>query len=182
MRYLLRLQLSRRPIVDAALVDSLYRSFFPDVLYSGDKLPDYVFGLNQFTALDDLSIVVIYRDCRDVTSSALKKARDEWKYHDPASFRRMGTAEQIAKRWVRSISLMEKNRDRLHIIRYEDLVQMPRETLSALGEFLGVSGEKFPFKVVQDNRIGKHRNGLSAEELAIVMRIAGPTMEQMGYV
>jgi len=181
MRYLLRLRLSSRPIVDAALVDGLYRSFFPDVLHSGDKVPDYVFGLEQFTALDELSIIVIYRDCRDVTSSALKKARNEWKDHNPAGFRKMRNAEQIAKRWVRSISLMEKNRDRLHIIRYEDLVQTPGETLSALGEFLGVSGEEFPFELVRDNRIGKHRHGLSAEDLAVVMRIAGPTMDRMGY-
>ncbi len=181
MRYLLRLWLARRRTIDAALVDNLYRSLFPDALHSGDKFPDYIFSLDQYAALDDLSIIVVYRDCRDVTSSALERARKEWKYHNPAGFRKMRTAEQIAKQWVRAISLMEKHRDRVHIIRYEDLVHMPRETLSALGDFLGVSGEDFPFDLVRSDRIGKHRSGLSAEELEVVLRVAGPTMRQIGY-
>ena len=76
---------------------------------------------------------------------------------------------------------METHRDRLHIIRYEDLVQMPRQTLSVLGDFLGVCGEDFRFDLARGDRIGKPCSGLSAEELEVVLRIAGPTMRQMGY-
>ena len=39
----------------------------------GDKFPAYMFKMNQFVDLQELLRLVIYRNCRDVTSSFLKK-------------------------------------------------------------------------------------------------------------
>jgi hypothetical protein len=41
----------------------------------GDKLPSYAFLLDQLVPLPQLLRLVIYRDCRDVTSSFLRKVR-----------------------------------------------------------------------------------------------------------
>jgi hypothetical protein len=40
----------------------------------------------------------------------------------------------------------------------------------------------FPAATIRDNSIGKYANGLSGEELATVMDIAGPTMARHGYL
>lgn len=181
-RYVAGLWTARRRKPDVALVDKLYRAYFPEVLVCGDKMPDYVFDLDEYVGLEGLSIVVLYRDCRDVTRSTLEMARREWANRDRANFEKMSTAQKVAERWVRSIEIMERHRSSLHVVRYEDLVQKPRETLGALGDFLGVDAERFRFDLVRESSMGRHRQGLSEDELAAVLATAGPTMRRLGYL
>lgn len=181
-RYLFGLWTARARTPDVSLVDGLYRASFPGARVCGDKLPDYVFDLDEYVAMDGLSIVAIYRDCRDVASSALQKARVDWQKNDRGSYDRMRSPERIADRWVRSIELMEKHRRRIHIIQYEELVRKPREVLPALAAFLGVEADGFPMDRVRDKSIGRYRERLSEDELSVVEDLAGPTMRRLGYV
>jgi hypothetical protein len=47
--------------------------------------------------------------------------------------------------------------------------------------YLAVEPQGFPGKRARDTSIGKYQSGLSAEELATVLDIAGPTMARLGY-
>ena len=146
-------------------------------------MPDYVHLLDELAPANGLSSVMIYRDCRDVASSHLKLARTTW--HNQGWIRRQDTAEKVAKLWVDALESMERHRDRIHIIRYEDLVREPGRELTALAEWLGVDPAGFPersMKSVRDDGIGKHRDELSEQDLEAVMDIAAPTMARLGYV
>ena len=126
---------------------------------------------------------MIYRDCRDVTSSHLKLARTSWS--NQWWIRDQDTAEKVATLWVAALESMERHRDRIHIICYEDLVREPRRVLAALAEWVGFDPAAFPettLNSVREDGIGKHRSGLSEQELEAVMNIAGPTMARLGYV
>lgn len=123
----------------------------------------------------------MYNDCRDVASSTLKRFRavernnKEW-------IENLSMAETIAKRWVQAIELMESHAEKLHIIRYENLIKQPDQELEALGGWLGVNPSGFSKEVIQNTGIGKYKEGLSKEELATIMNIAGPTMARLGYI
>jgi hypothetical protein len=83
---------------------------------------------------------------------------------------------------VRAIEAMERNADRCHIIRYEELMANPREVLDALAGYLGVAPGGFDASIIRPTSVGKHREGLTAEELEQVMAVAGPTLERLGYL
>jgi hypothetical protein len=83
--------------------------------------------------------------------------------------------------WVQSIEAMERHRDHLYCIRYEDLVRQPQLELNTLAGWLGVRPDGFPAHLVHDASVGKHRAGLTPVELEQVMEVAGPTLARMGY-
>ena len=91
------------------------------------------------------------------------------------------TIEKITSRWVYGIEQMLSHEGRIHIVRYEDLVSDPRRVLTGVGEWLGVDPAAFPTLDARPTSIGKHRDGLSDAELTVVNRIAGPTLERLGY-
>jgi hypothetical protein len=76
---------------------------------------------------------------------------------------------------------MERHREQIHIVRYEDLVHEPKRVLAPLASRLDIDPDRFPMRWLRSDRIGKHVRGLTPEELATVMRLAGPTMERLGY-
>ena len=135
--------------------------------------------LDQLAAAPNLRCVVIHRDCRDVVSSTLHKVRPKW--HARSFSRVMDTAPKVAHRWVRCIQTMERNGDRVHIIRYEDLVRRPHDVLPGLGAWLGGDPAGLAADLPRETSIGKYRTGLTDEELAQVLDIAGPTMARIGY-
>ncbi len=166
--------LVRLPDIEAAL-----RRLFPRKCIVGDKFPDYVFTLGRLAKADDLRRIIIYRDCRDVTSSALVQARTNWRgQHFVSNF---DSAEKVAARWVRAIEIMEHHRSHIHIVRYEDLVHEPRRELAALAAVLDIDPGGFRVNWLREDRVGKHRRGLTPAELEAVKRVAGPTMERLGY-
>jgi len=184
-RYLFKLQRHQEDhLIDVATIGSTLRSIFPKARIVGDKQPYYVFLLDKFTATNGLSCLIIFRDCRDVTSSILEKARTGWR-KSPWIQKNFNTAEKVARRWVRCIELMEHHKDKIHIIRYEDLVREPSEKLERLAKWLGVDSSGFSERIIRSIRntdIGKYKTGLTDEELKTVMDIAGPTMVRLGYL
>ena len=131
---------------------------------------------------EGFSCLVIFRDSRDVASSTLLRVRTKWRSQGWTSS--IDTAEKVAARWMRCIDIMERNREKIHIIRYEDLVTRPGPELERLGLWLGVDPRLFPESAVSkitDSGIGKYRTGLTEQELAAVTEITGPKMESLGY-
>lgn len=158
----------------------MLHQLFPETSVVGDKYPDYVFSLDNLANAEGLSSLVIYRDCRDVTSSTLQKARTEWRKM-PLFVRKLNTAEKIARRWVLAIELMERNRDNLLVVSYENLVCESEKSLGRISDWLGVDPAGFEIQRISSRSVGNYRHGLTAEELATVMEIAGPTMSSLGY-
>jgi len=156
-----------------------FHSIFPKSLNVGDKWPDYIFLLDKLVDLKPLKFLVIYRDCRDVTSSTLKMARTQWKKQPWVN--NLNSAEKVATRWVQAIEIMEKHRDKIHIIRYEDFIAKPQMELENLGRWLGVDSTGFPTHEIKQTSMGKFNQGLSKEDLSTVLKIAGQTMERLGY-
>jgi hypothetical protein len=179
-RYLLALRKHQHGRVSAADVESAFRYLFPQARVVGDKVAYYVFLLDELAHAEGLMRVIIYRDCRDVASSALQRVHMRWR--SKSFVKNWDTAEKIARHWVHAIELMERHADKLYILRYEDLIQEPGRELAALGEYLGVDPAGYPLTMIQGDSIGKYAHGLSDEELATVINIAGPTMTRLGYL
>jgi len=179
-RYLLAVRRHQNGKVDALTVEAALQSVFPKIQIVGDKTAYYVFLLDELVDIEGLVRVIIYRDCRDVTSSTLQRVRTQWRGRP--FVKNWDTAAKIARRWVQAIELMERHADELHIIRYEDFVWEPEPVLQALGQVLGVEPAGFPKEMIRAANIGKYKSGLSDEELATVMAIAGPTMARLGYL
>jgi len=178
-RYLIGLYRYQGELIDASIVTAVLHHIFPRVSIVGDKRPPYVFDLDKLATIEGLARVVIYRDCRDVTSSFMQKARTDWRYRPVV--KGLDTAGKVAKRWVSAIELMERHADKVHMIHYEDLVTNPRPVLKALGDWLGVDPEGFRPGIIRAGSVGKYRRGLSEQEVADILAVAGPTMERLGY-
>jgi hypothetical protein len=179
-RYVASCYRFRGESIDSHAIEAVLRSMFPAAKIVGDKLPDYVFRLDTLAIIDGVRLVIIYRDCRDVVSSTLEQVRTGWR--GMPFTKQLDSAEKIAARWVRAIELMERYREKLHMMRYESLVQDPLAEVEALGKWLDVDPWAFPIKGIRDTSIGKHRSTLSPEELSRVMEVAGPTMRQLNYL
>jgi sulfotransferase family protein len=182
MRYLFNMRRCRGGLINIAAIEATLRSIFPKARIVGDKTPGYVYSLDRFVVTSGLSCLIIFRDCRDVTSSTLESVRTKWR-KTPWT-QTIDTAEKVAKSWVRSIEIMERHKDKIHIIRYEDLVREPRRELETLANWLGVDSSGFPTWIVRsirDTSVGKYKTKLTDEELKTVMEIAGPTMARLGY-
>ncbi len=171
----------RSGIIDRTCIEAALKCMFRKAQIVGDKYPDYVFRLDELAGMQGLLLLVIYRDCRDVVSSTLQKVRTDWRTMRQF-VQAVDTAEKVARRWALAIDSMERHADQLHIMRYEDLVRNPKAVLASLGNWLCVDPDGFPSDWVKMTSIGKYKNGLSGEELATVMDIAGPAMARLGYV
>jgi hypothetical protein len=177
--YLGRLKRHWGRSIDAKVISSVLEPSFPAVSVVGDKYPRYVFRLRELTKDKGLRRIIIYRDCRDVTSSFLHRVRTDWQGRD--FIKEVSTADRIAVRWVEAIEMMEEYQQHLHVIRYEDLVRNPAPVLRGLGEYLEVESTAFPTRHIHADAVGNYRHGLSADELESVMKVAGRTMRRLGY-
>jgi hypothetical protein len=177
--YLMALLPGIRGPIGALQVERALRRLFrgPDLV--GDKYPAYVFQLPALVH-HRFQIVVVQRDARDVVHSYLKRVRTGWK--DKPLARRLNTAERVSQNWLRAESIMEIHADEILLVRYENLVQQPQAELDRLSSWLGVERAGFESGMIRTDRIGQHRHGLTKQELEDVMRVAGPTLERLGYV
>jgi hypothetical protein len=181
-RYLWRLRIhhdGHSGGVKATAVEAALRDLFPYKRIVGDKLPLYVFQLATLTRIPNVSLLVVLRDARDVVSSTLQRVRHVW---DRRSWQNFDTAEALAYRWVRSVEEMERYREWVHVIRYEELVREPKRELEGLAAWLGVNPSGFPITMVHATSVGKHQMGLTQNEIDKVMQIAGPAMARLGYL
>jgi hypothetical protein len=168
----------RRPLTTRR-VEAAYRHLFGDVRVVGDKSPSYVARLDEL--LDhDVSCLVIYRDCRDVVTSTREAIATIWK--GMPHVRYLDTTAKIAGRWVQAIETMERLRERICIVRYEELVADPVPQLAAIAQWLGVDAERLPADLLHGSSVGRHEIGLPDSELSTVLDVAGPTMERLGYL
>jgi len=180
LRYLKRIMGAGGDRVTVEIIEQALHPLLPGAKVVGDKYPEYIWELDGLVAAAGLSTVVIYRDCRDVTSSTLQRARTDWR-RMPIFVRKLNTAEKVARRWVQAIDLMETHRDTVLIMRYEELVTEVREPLVRLSEWLGIDPAEFEVQRISSRSIGKYRRGLTHAEIDTVMKIAGPTMSRLGY-
>lgn len=179
-RYYLYMRRFRGQIIEIDHVREALGALFPNTPIVGDKFPAYIRQLDMFAPMEHLHRVIIYRDCRDVVPSTLKKVAGEWKSMDFAA--NLDTPTKIAERWVNSINIMHKHADTIHIIRYEELVTEPAKVLRHLGDYLGVDPTGFDASIVRPTSIGKHESALSAAQMAEIMAVAEPTLRQLGYI
>lgn len=179
LRYLAAVGLKGNGRVDLGVVCETLGDLFPAARIVGDKFPHYVFELRFLARVNGLHRLIIYRDCRDVVSSTLQKSRNNWAGSRLAA--RLDTAEKVAQNWVSSIQVMKRFSGSVYTVRYEDIVGNPRQELGSIGRWLGISGSPFRVRKIRTTSIGKHALGLTPRELADVIRVAGPTMESLGY-
>ena len=102
-----------KPVTTQMVEQALYK-LFPDISIVGDKYPNYMFSLDKYLLRDKVSVLVIYRDCRDVTASTLKMVRGDWKRR--RFIKKIDSAEKIAQRWTEAIESMQRHADRIHAI------------------------------------------------------------------
>jgi hypothetical protein len=176
--------------VDVTAVTTAYRALFPGTQFVGDNHPDYIYELHKFINYANLTCIFVYRDPRDMTSDVLQRIRPRhWQneQHIQRDLRKwwpqnLGTAEQVAARWVNTIHLMEKHRPHLHTVCYEELVQNPNTVAAKLAQWLQLDLDGFNTSFIRPGGgIGNYRHGLSPQELEAVLTIAGPTMQRLGY-
>ena len=179
-RYLMELQRYRRQEISLSIVTDVLHRIFPSAPVVGDKKPTYVFHLDQLANIGELYRLVIYRDCRDVARSAIEKSQTSWRQKKIGQH--LNTAEKVAESWVSAIETMERHAKKIHAIRYEELVTDPQLVFTALGNWLGVDPQGFRHNMIRDSSVGKHKKGLSDQEEREIIRIAGPTMERLGYL
>jgi hypothetical protein len=178
LRYLVHLSALQPSQVTVQAINQALAKLYPQQSYVGDKHPDYWFRLDTLVDHRDLSCVVIFRDPRDMVSSVLKKSRGEWKADWAPE---LCDAACIAQRWLQLIETVTRHQGRLHFLSYEALVMNPQRIVTRLGSFLGLEPHGFKYSQVTPTSIGKFKQGLTAEELEIVLKITGATMRELGY-
>lgn len=166
-------------LVNADIIESALKKIYPNNKIVGDKIPHYVYELNKYVNHKNLMPVIIYRDCRDVVDSTMKKVRTTWK--NLAFSKNWDSPYKIAKKWVTAIEIMNKFQSEIHSIRYEDLVFSPENELKDLAKYLGVDASGFSSKIIYNHSVGNHVQGLTKAQLTETIEIAGPTMRKLGY-
>jgi len=177
-RYLASLYRQEVDTISSAAVTNALKSALSDCAHAGDKHPDYTFQLDRLAGDPDIKTIVIIRDARDVVSSSVEKGRGAWRNSWPAEMR---DVEAVARRWINMVDAVDRNRDSMHVVYYEQLVNNPEIVLSRLAPFIGVDGKRFNCSLVHANSIGKYQQGLSPSELTQVLAIAGEHMRASGY-
>lgn len=150
----------------------------------GNKNPDYA---RQFPLLNQLfptqaKYLGIVRDGRDV---ALSIVRRRWG---------LSSCYAAAKAWTRALSDLSRMQgplgaDRLHVIRYEDLLRQPWETLEGVRQFLGIPPseakvETAAAEIAEGKKaanFGKWRRQMSGKDLRIYEGLAAPWLQTYGY-
>lgn len=179
VRYLLKIKKHCDKMVTLETVREALKDLFPHKIFIGDKTPYYIFHLNDIPPQDNVLHFIIYRDCRDVVSSTLIRARNIW---GGQLAEQNDTAEKVVRKWLHAIKIMEMYADRIHAIRYEDLIFEPDKTLKNVAKYLKVDPNKFNKNLIRSTSIGKYQNLLPKQDLEIVYDIAGPVMKKLGYV
>lgn len=170
---------SKRGKVGVSTIESSLKNIFPKAKVVGDKMPNYIFRLEELTSQDNLLIVALYRDCRSVVSSTLEKVRGDWK--DFSFIKNLDTPEKIAKRWVESLDIIEEYSEKIHILRYEDLVSDPYKELSKISKYIGVNVDGFPINKVHQSSLAKYKSNLAEKDLEAILSIAGDKLRKLSY-
>ena len=180
LRYLKKLSDLNRDVVDAEAVDVTLKRIFSQTSVAGDKLPYYIWRLDELVGQPNLIKIVIYRDCRDVVSSTLQMVRTRWSKREFT--KDIDSAEKVAKRWVRAIEQMEKYQEELYIVRYEDMISNPAKSIDRLSKFLKIKAEGFPKEMIENRGAKKYLEYLTREELKTIDEIAHEYLAKYEYL
>lgn len=144
----------------------------------GDKLPRYVFELDDLALREGLGRIVIVRDCRSVAASTLARVRTAWS--GLIWTERIDTPAKVAANWVRAVESVERNLPRVHVVRFEDLVDDPRRSVEGIAAYLDVDAGAFDTSLVRrpDRRAAQP---LDPSSRAAVEGVAGEAMRRWGY-
>ena len=165
----------------------------------GDKTPIYASYVELLHKIfPNAQFIHILRDPFDASLSLLDKYQDR-EFHIDIYF--------AARNWVRRIDDITKAKQLLapelyHELRYEDLVRNPEENLREICSFLGETYEPAMVEQhllakdiiapdshffanvrnpVNTGSIGRGRKLLSLQDKHLIQRVAGSTMQQLGY-
>lgn len=160
--------------------------------------------------LADCKVVISVRDPRDIIASqleiAVKEGRVAAGQHREADIRRL--AADLMRAYEYCLMASPAECERLHVVRYEDLVSAPREAAARLADWadLDLSGfdpsNAWPHslrdfdadraagsayitelfgKGVSDQRIGQHRRVLRATDVRVIEAVCRPLMAAFQY-
>ncbi len=169
------------PVEYARLVDALFLSRAEARGRSawGDKTPHYLDRVGDLDRLfPDARYLYIVRDGRDVALSLLEKPWGPNNIH--------ACAVQWARMNAPSRTLDELRRqDRLHFVRYEDLLRRPEEHLQAIGAFLD---ERFDAaemerlaRTAKPANVLKWKATMPVSQARTFESVARGTLERLGY-
>jgi len=150
------------------------------------------------SAFPDCKILVLWRDGRAVTASLMAVAW--WLDHKvwwadnqtPREMKldRLGTVELAARNWVMEVEAIHRGLEGVppgqqHYLRYEDLIAHPDATLTTAMAFIGLSPDNEYQRTIQSlglrPRLESWRTQLGESEQAVVERIAGKHLINLGY-
>lgn len=146
----------------------------------GDKMPAYIGELDRLTQIEGLLRIVIVRDCRAVVASTLDRVRTGWKRQSWT--KAVDSPEKAARTWVSTTERAERNLERIHLLRFEDLIRDPGATMDRLADHLEVERGLFDLSLLRPPGKDKIRRELSSDDMRSILEIAGPTMERLGYL
>ncbi len=180
----------------AALIDALYRTHAakhkPSAKRWGDKTPANVFTLPALHAVfPDLRVIHMVRDGRDVALSFTHVAQGELMRSARAWLRAVRAGHTFGVRYPGTY--LE--------VRYEDLVREPATTIRHVAAFLDLAfdarmlrhheldlplGELMPSLrdargPIHQDAVGRWRTAFDSSQRAVLERLLGPTLAQLGY-
>lgn len=176
MRFLSAMRAYRHRLVGPAEVEACYHRCLPGRRVVGDKLPNYSLCLDQYARVQGLRCVVIYRHVFSVIDSYLQAVAGKWR-HVP-TLNHLNTPERVASQWVESIHQLQRHRDAVLALKYEQLLSQPEPALESLGRWLEVDPSGFRRSI-----LGRPRPPIRFEPAveARILEIAGPALRALGY-
>lgn len=180
----------------------------------GEKSPKYTFHHDRIhSLLPDSKIISLVRHPISVYASALNFTPNEislarknsvrlHQFFSPWKARagREANAMELVKKWVRFADLYRENRlGECHVIRYEDLVQSPQDTMDGVFAYCGLDPIKIEAgkaveidkkkyahvenatKSLDENRISELGGKLPTDEVAKVLDLVENQLDIFGY-
>lgn len=145
----------------------------------GDKTPYYILDLEVIANLFPQSrVIYIVRDGRDVALSLLEKSWGPGNLYACAEYWRACNER-------RPIHAMLEAQERLLTVRYEDLLDYPRQEMTKVLEFLGWPDVEPALAAaeskVRSGNYDKWRTKMAASEIELFERVAGDTLRKFHY-
>jgi len=160
---------------------------YQDYLVAGTRLiikspPDLLRARLIQAYFPDAYFVAIVRNGYAVSEGTVRKRKSD---PDRPQFERSHTTiDEAAEQWFRTNTIIVSHKDyleRYKIIKYEDLVENPRETLHSVLEFCDLAKTDFPILEFDKDDNEKQIARLSSYEIEVITRIAQPMLIHFGY-
>ncbi|GAB3376469.1 sulfotransferase [Spongiibacter taiwanensis] len=140
------------------------------------------------TVFPEARLIFMLRDPRDCIFSQKRKPFQVWDRGGKAeAFRLFFNYNPIlmAKFWRSSVKNLMKyvGDDRVHLVKYEELLSESAKTLNSLADFLSIPEEDLSefSGTIKVNNSRKFVEGLSRGEISLIEKVGGEEMKSMGY-